>query len=271
MQSNRKQLHALLTRVLGVTGYIIAMCAPIDASAHGIQQRASWHWQLQGLLRAPDRDVYDIDLFDTGAETVAVLKDEGRLVICYFSAGSYENWRPDALAFPERVKGRPLDDWPGEVWLDVSDHAVVRLMRLRLDLAVRKGCDGVEPDNIDGYLFDEDRDAGNDTGHSLQRSDWITYNKRIALAARRRGLLVGFKNALELASELEPHYDFALNESCFNFGECERLQPFLKRGKPVFVAEYADYSATLCERAHSQRIQLQFFDAALDGVGRQCP
>jgi hypothetical protein len=29
----------------------------------------------------------------------------------YFSAGSFENWRPDNRSFPDSVKGNPLDGW----------------------------------------------------------------------------------------------------------------------------------------------------------------
>lgn len=72
--------------------------------------------------------------------------------IGYFSAGSYENWRSDERDFPSSVKGNNLDGWPGEKWLDISDWATLGpIMEARLDLAVTKGCDGVEPDNVDGY------------------------------------------------------------------------------------------------------------------------
>src|SRR4029079_13653563 len=57
----------------------------------------SWQIQLQGTLdTSVAASVYDIDLFDTSASTIAVLRAAGRRVICYFSAGSYEDWRPDA-------------------------------------------------------------------------------------------------------------------------------------------------------------------------------
>ena len=45
--------------------------------------------------------------------------DNGRHVVCYINAGAWENWRPDAPSYPSAVKGKPLDGWPGERWLDI--------------------------------------------------------------------------------------------------------------------------------------------------------
>ena len=61
---------------------------------------------------AINADIYDIDLLDAPSQTIADLQADGKKVICYFSAGTYEDW---------------------------------------CDLAVTKGCDGVEPDNMEAY------------------------------------------------------------------------------------------------------------------------
>lgn len=45
-------------------------------------------------------------------------------------------------------------------------------MRRRLDKAVSRGCDGVEPDNVDGYT--------NHNGLGLTAADQLTYNKWLA-------------------------------------------------------------------------------------------
>lgn len=192
----------------------------------------TWQWQLQGELnRSYNVNLYDIDLFDTNVSTISALKRSGRRVICYFSAGSYEEWREDAGEFPESALGKALDDWPGERWLDIRDETVKRIMLARLDLAKTKGCDGVEPDNVDGYT--------NDTGFPLSAADQLAYNKFIATEARDRGLSVGLKNDLDQTDELQPFFDFALNEECHIYNECDRLKPFIEYGKPVFNAEYA--------------------------------
>ena len=96
-------------------------------------------------------EVYDVNLWDTSTATIDRLHAEGRRGICYFSAGSRENWRPDAQSFPPSTVGRPLDDWPGERWLDIRSPAVRSVKLERLDLAAEKGCKAVDPDNVDGY------------------------------------------------------------------------------------------------------------------------
>jgi hypothetical protein len=73
-------------------------------------------------------------------------------VICYFSAGSYEPGRPDSGDFKKEDMGAGLDGWPGEKWLKLSSENVRNIMKKRIDLAWKKGCDGVDPDNVDGYV-----------------------------------------------------------------------------------------------------------------------
>jgi hypothetical protein len=66
-----------------------------------------WQIQYTGTLDTSlNVDVYNIDLFDTSATTIAALQSKGKHMICYFSAGSYENWRSDTSAFPASVLGR---------------------------------------------------------------------------------------------------------------------------------------------------------------------
>lgn len=67
-------------------------------------------------------DVYSIDLFDTSTEFISKLQEKNIWVICYFSAGTFENWREDAELFPIEVLWKDLSNWPGEKWLDVSKY-----------------------------------------------------------------------------------------------------------------------------------------------------
>lgn len=191
----------------------------------------SWQWQLKNDVNSSYHvELYDIDLFDSNRTLIQSLKDNGRKVICYFSAGSWENWRDDKDDFPSSALGDTMDGWADEKWLDISNEALAPIMRARLDLAVQKGCDGVEPDNMDGYE--------NSTGFTLSADDQLAYNKFIANEARKRGLSVGLKNDLEQIIELEPYYDFSLNEQCHEFNECDKMTPFIDANKPVFNAEY---------------------------------
>lgn len=202
---------------------------------------ASWQWQLTDLPvdQSVEADVYDIDLFDTDARTVKALHAQGRKVICYINAGGWEDWRPDAQEFPGAVIGEPLDGWPGERWLDIRQIGVLApLMEARLDLCRTKGFDAVEPDNIDGYL--------NDTGFPLTGDDQLLYNVWLAEAAHQRGLSIGLKNDTEQIADLLPYFDWALNEQCFEYEECEDLVPFIAAGKAVFHVEYEVSTAEFC-------------------------
>jgi hypothetical protein len=196
-----------------------------------------WQIQLQELpgelqINANyDVDIYDIDLFDNTIELIGSLKSNGKKVICYFSAGSYEQWRNDAAQFNENDLGLPLDDWPGERWLDIRSANVWIIMQSRLDLAKQKGCDGVDPDNVDGYV--------NDTGFPLTAEDQLQYNRFLAEEAHRRGLAIGLKNDLEQIPQLAQWFDFSVNEQCHQFNECETLEPFTLANKAILNIEYS--------------------------------
>jgi hypothetical protein len=96
----------------------------------------------------PDVEIFDIDMFNTPAETIAGLKSQGKSVICYFSAGTAENWRPDFDEFTSADLGPALDGWPGEWWLNTNSQNVRNIMEARIQLAASKGCDAVDPDNM---------------------------------------------------------------------------------------------------------------------------
>ncbi|MEQ3633421.1 endo alpha-1,4 polygalactosaminidase [Thalassolituus sp.] len=191
----------------------------------------SWQWQLQGTLNSGYAvAIYDVDLFDSSTATIANLQASDVRVICYFSAGSYEEWRDDADQFVEADLGNPLDGWDGERWLDIRSDDVRTIMEARLDLASSKGCDGVEPDNVDGYT--------NNPGFALTSSQQLAYNRFLANAAHERGLAIGLKNDLAHVDDLIDYFDFAVNEECFEYDECDLLTPFINADKPVLHAEY---------------------------------
>ena len=191
----------------------------------------TWQWQLLGTVNtAYSVDVYDIDLFDVSASTIASLQATGKRVICYFSAGSFEDFRSDANRFPQEVLGNTLEGFADERWLDIRSFIVLDIMSDRLDIAVQKGCDGVEPDNVDGYV--------NNSGFDLTAADQLAFNRRIANAAHERGLAVALKNDLDQILDLIAYFDLSVNEQCHEFDECSLLQPFVTGGKAVFNAEY---------------------------------
>ncbi len=184
--------------------------------------------------------MYDIDLFDAPQATIDQLHDAQRAVVCYLSAGSWESWRPDAADFPATVLGDPLDPpFADERWLDIRQLAILGpILAARFDLAAAKGCDGVEPDNVDGYA--------NSTGFPLSYQDQIAYNLMLASMAHERGLSVGLKNDLDQLADLSTSFDWALDEQCWEFGECGRLAPFVAQGRAVFGVEYSGDPALFC-------------------------
>ena len=193
----------------------------------------TWQWQLEGNLNTSySVALYDVDLFDTRNTTIQNLQQSGIKVVCYFSAGSYEDYRDDKDLFLPNTLGNTLDGWADERWLDIRSANVHSIMKKRLDIAKNKGCDGVEPDNMDGYT--------NKSGFNLTSQDQLAYNRFIANEAHKRGLAVGLKNDLDQISELVEYFDFAVNEQCFEYNECDALLPFINQGKPVLTAEYLD-------------------------------
>ncbi len=221
---------------------------------------ASWQIQYTGEIDASLAvDIYNLDLFDTAPEAIADLHARGVKVICYFSAGTYEDWRPDAADFPLAALGNSLEDWKGEQWLDIRNlQQLAPIMLERLLLASQKGCDGVDPDNVDGYA--------NDTGFPLTGDDQLVYNIFLANAAHQNGLAIGLKNDLGQIPQLLPYFDWALNEECFTYAECELLLPFVQAGKPVFVVEYNLALEAFCPQANDlnfnalqKRIELDAF------------
>jgi len=190
-----------------------------------------WQWQLQGAINTSyDVEIYDIDLFDTPRQTMELLQARGKHVICYFSAGTFENWRTDASSFPAEVIGTPLPDFPAERWLDIRSDSVRQAIRSRISLAKQTGCDAVEPDNVDAYTYE--------TGFPLTADDQLDYNRWLADVAHELGLGVGLKNDTDQVMQLVSSFDFAVTEQCFQYDECGRYLPFIIDGKPVFNTEY---------------------------------
>jgi hypothetical protein len=223
-------------KVAGLVALALAGCSAAESGRsreHWIPEvGASWQYQLSGRVDTNvDAAVYDIDGFENSTAVVAELHHAGRRAICYVDAGSWEAWRPDAAQFPVSVRGKALDGWPGERWLDIRQiDALSPLMAARFDVCQAKGFDGVEPDNVDGY--------SNATGFALSSADQIAYNTMLAGLAHDRGLAVGLKNDLDQVDALVGAFDFAVNEQCAQYQECDALEPFIAAGKPVFHVEY---------------------------------
>jgi hypothetical protein len=201
-----------------------------------------YHWQLSTTFTVPGDEVagqgdivYDIDGENNDAATVAKLHALGPnvKVVCYVDVGTYENFRSDASSFPKSVLGNGVQGWPGEQWLDVRQQSVLLpIMKNRfVQWCVNKGFDAIEPDNLDGWT--------NNPGFPFTQADNLSYDTAIADLAHSLGLSIGLKNLPGNSDALEPSFDWALDEQCAEYSECDSYKTsFLAHGKPVWDVEY---------------------------------
>ena len=238
--------------------------APVETSPN-LPLHADWQIQYSGELDLSfNIDIYNLDLFEVKSEDIASLHARGIYVMCYFSAGSREDWRPDADLFPEEIIGNDYEGWPGEKWLDArAINTLAPVMEARFNLAAEKGCNGVDPDNVNGFE--------NETGFPISYADQLNYNLWLSETANRYGLDIGLKNDLSQIYDLLPHFDWALNEECFTYNECELLLPFYEAGKPVFVIEYETTPADFCRKAKELGFNAIYKNWELDAYREACP
>ncbi|KAF7192788.1 hypothetical protein HII31_05887 [Pseudocercospora fuligena] len=217
------------------------------------QPTAGTPWQIILSQNLPTQcpngvKAIDGDLEANEASTWSSLKASGCKTICYFSAGSYENWRQDADQFNNSTDlGAPLDGWPGEWWLNTKSSNVRRIMQQRLDTAAKKGCDGVDPDNIDAY----ENDGG---GLGLTQDDAIDYINFLSGEAHKRGLAMGLKNGGAIVSSVLNVTDYEVNEQCQDYDECDTVRPFINANKPVFGIEYTKKESTIPDQETIDKI-----------------
>ncbi|MFK7860815.1 MAG: endo alpha-1,4 polygalactosaminidase [Granulosicoccus sp.] len=201
------------------------------------QPRASenltWQIQLQGDIRLIDGvDVYAVD-YTASQASVNAAKATGAKLMCYLSAGSAEDWRPDFNQFPPAVVGNAYDGWPGEWWLDTRNIDVLApIMRARIQACKDKGFDVIDPDNVNGFE--------NDTGFPISRADSIGYIKWLAAESHRNGMAFSLKNSESLVIDLLDDIDMMQSESCFRWGNCGNASRLSAVDKPVFAVEYEE-------------------------------
>ncbi len=251
-------------RIMAIICFMLLIAGCTSKTWYKPPPGATWHWQLSERIdTSENRDIYDIDLFNTPQGTIDDLHVRGIKVICYFSAGTVEAHRKDANEFPKSVIGNALGEWPDEQWLDISRFEEFRaVMEERLDLAASKKCDGVEPDNVDAYIHE--------TGFNLTYEHQLKYNKWLAQEAHERGLSIGLKNDLDQIPELVGHFDFAVNEQCFEHNECEKLLPFIRAQKAVFGAEYTGEWLEVCSDANRLNFSWIMAERDLNGLTTSC-
>jgi hypothetical protein len=237
-------LGALLALALLALGFAAPQVAGA-ASYWTAPLYSTWQWQLSVPVdQTVDASVYDIDLFENEASVVASLHAQGRHVICYMDAGTWEGWRPDASKFPASVLGDADPGWTEEKWLDIRQLSIIEpLMEARFKLCKEKGFDGIEADNVDGWQ--------NNTGFPITAAEQLTYNEWLANTAHALGLSIALKSDTQQIPELEPYFDYSVDEECIEYSECSLLEPFVKAGKPVFEVEYAKTPSQFCAETNA--------------------
>ena len=178
------------------------------------QQIPQWQVVYQGQYVPNGADYTILDLFDYKSSDVA----KAKYPIAYFSA-HYENWRPDAKMFGKLLKH--ISGWRGERYIKWDDKKNQRVMKRRLALARAKGFRGVDIDNVDGP-------------NTRKYFQWL-YRE-----AKRRGLTVGLKNAVEVLPRFGSRVDFFVTEA---YKESE-LTVYEQYNKPTVRMYYGEGAPT---------------------------
>jgi hypothetical protein len=225
-------------------------------------QGLRWQYQLQGnvnvgLCVVPVSggscvrpQAYDIDLYANDGVTlnsaaVAAIHEAHAYAVCYVDAGTFENWRPDAAEYPKSVKGRS-NGWPGEVWLDIRATSILLpIIDARVAKCATAGFDAVEFDNVEGYA--------NNTGFLLTADDQLTFNLALANMAHSYDLGVALKNDIGQLAALQSSFDFAINEQCAQYKECDGYNGWTSAGKAVVEVEYTGRPKIYCVAADTGR------------------
>jgi hypothetical protein len=261
LRTRRTRRAAAATVVLGASLFVMAPVA--GASGPWVPaQGLRWQYQLQGKLKTtlcvvPQSGgscvrptVYDVDLYAPDGVTlnsasVAAIHGIGGHAVCYVDAGTWENFRPDSGAYPAAVKGLP-NGWPGERWLDIRATGVLLpIIGARVAKCAAAGFDAVEFDNVDGYT--------NKTGFPLTAAEQLTFNEDLAAVAHGYGLSVGLKNDLDQLGQLQSTFDFAINEQCAQYKECDAYNGWTAAGKAVVEVEYRVHPSRFCASAELHR------------------
>ncbi len=226
-------------RIVALTGAALLALAPSVSASSLWTPTTADRFQII-LSTAPTagqmKGAFSMMEFDgteaTSAQVVSV-HSLAKRAVCYIDAGTWENWRPDASSFPKSVLGKPDAGWPGERWLDIRRTKVLLpIMKKRIDMCAAKGFDAVDPDNVNGFE--------NRSGFALTRAQQYTYDRAIAALAHADHLAVALKSFASGAKDLQPNFDFVVDEQCVTYSECHSFSSFTTNNKPVFDIEYTN-------------------------------
>lgn len=220
-------------------------------------------------------EVFDIDLyvdsnisgegnFVVNSAAVDAIHARGKRAICYLSAGDVETFRPDYQAFVDFdaacghcLIGEPFSPrFPDEFWANLNNDQgqrdfMLEMVEQRVQLCRAAGFDGVELDVVDAYAQGSDV-----TGWEISAATQLDYNQRLANMVHSYGMTVALKNDLGQLAELLPYFDYAVNEQCFQYDECDNnpapgYAAWVAAGKAVFQVEYRRSPRKFCALANA--------------------
>ncbi|CZT15642.1 related to endo alpha-1,4 polygalactosaminidase precusor [Ramularia collo-cygni] len=196
---------------------------------------------------------------DASPSTIAAFQTGNHSVICYFSAGSREEYRGDAGDFPQEAVGKVMAGWEQERWVDTRSEGVREVMRRRIEEAAGKGCGGVDADNIDGY--------SNDSGFDLTADDAVDFVRFLAHTTHEAGMAFGLKNGGDIVERVVDVVEWCVQEECVRYGECGLYRAVIEAGKPVFHIEYVDGGGE--GKSHDDGDEEKFVEEACKGEGTE--
>lgn len=252
-------------------------------------QRVQWQLQLDNsfnittdLLTDTATDnvtVYTVDLKETSAQQIHKLRRAGKHVVCYFQAGTwapYTIYSHEILGASECLNGTcdcgnevcgalglRLENGTEDLWVNVSDSSVRKVMRKILNMAAEKQCNAVQPDNVNGFERDSyctgfeqcetctqpDEDWNAMDVCAADFDAWLDFNRWLAREAHCRGMGIAMSSNKYQADLLSRSHDFVIADSCLEFDECRPYAPFSNRGKAVLDVEYDLDVQTTCSKA----------------------
>lgn len=283
-KSNSK-INTLLSRLnarwiaviaFGLVGVIFTFNSFAATSLKPVTPNSRFAWLLQGTPNPNIMDnetgpkVYDFDYQNSSAEQISQIKAKGITVICYFSAGTDEDWRPDHNRFKPEDTYAQLPGWEGELVVDTRSANVRQIMYDRIQTMSNMGCDGIEPDNIDAHT--------NLSNIPLNESTALDYLQFLSDTAHGFNMSVGLKGYGEVINKQMPNgktvlqaYDFALVEQCYEYNECDMYLPFVQANKAVFIVEYKGTASTWAASAKCKDANTKNFDAYLMNLNLNGP
>lgn len=210
--------------------------SPVDAEKWRPARDSRFDVQIsEPLMLERVGDVLALDLDETSAGDVALVRASGTHAACLFSAGTLPANSTARTGLSSLVVGRPVTIRNDRFWLDVRDvNLVAPYVEQKLRECRDKGFEAAIPLDLEAYMYR--------SGFAIGRRQQVEFSRYVAQAAHSYGLLAGLWNTRSQLAELAEDYDFSVMIGCFDEGWCADTAPFKALKKPIFLIQYDDSS-----------------------------